>query len=66
MAFNENTRVKIPAILHLCRLGYSYLSLSKSKWDENTNVFTGIFYESIARINEDIEEDDIIDEVESQ
>ena len=23
MSFNENTRVKIPAILHLCRLGYS-------------------------------------------
>jgi type I restriction enzyme, R subunit len=23
MVFNENARVKIPAILHLCRLGYS-------------------------------------------
>jgi type I restriction enzyme R subunit len=34
MSFNENTRVKIPAILHLCRLGYDYLSLSKSTHDE--------------------------------
>lgn len=59
MAFNENTRVKIPAILHLCRLGFNYLSLSKAKWDENTNIFTDIFYESLAKINDGIEKDDI-------
>lgn len=59
MAFNENTRVKIPAILHLCRLGFSYLSLSKARWDENTNIFTDIFYESLARINDGVEKDDI-------
>lgn len=28
MAFNENTRVKIPAILHLCRLGFNYYPLN--------------------------------------
>ena len=59
MAFNENTRVKIPAILQLCRLGYSYVSLSKAKWDITTNIFTTIFNESIKRINPDIEEGDI-------
>ena len=59
MAFNENTRVKIPAILHLCKLGFSYLSLSKARWDESTNIFTDIFYESMARINDGIERDDI-------
>ena len=32
MAFNEDTRVKIPAILHLCRLGYKYLSLKGANW----------------------------------
>ena len=64
MAFNEDTRVKIPAILHLCRLGYNYLSLSKSKWDKNTNIFTDVFYESIARINPGIEQDDIKKELE--
>lgn len=51
MAFNENTRVKIPAILHLCRLGYKYLSLIDSKYDDRTNIFIDIFAESLARIN---------------
>jgi type I restriction enzyme, R subunit len=55
MSFNENTRVKIPAILHLCRLGYSYLALSKAKWDIGTNIFTDIFEESIQRINPELE-----------
>lgn len=59
MAFNENTRVKIPAILHLYRLGYNYLSLSKSQWDESTNIFTDIFSESIARINSNVNEIDV-------
>lgn len=27
MVFSEDSRVKIPCILHLVRLGYSYLSL---------------------------------------
>ena len=59
MAFNENTRVKIPAILHLCRLGYTYISLSGAKRDENTNIFTDIFSDSIKRINPDLEESEI-------
>lgn len=59
MAFNENTRVKIPAILHLCRLGYSYISLSKTKIDESTNIFTDIFSESILRINPEIDASEV-------
>ena len=59
MAFNENTRVKIPAILHLCRLGYSYISLSTARWDLNTNIFTDIFSASIKKINPDIEEGEV-------
>ena len=59
MAFNENTRVKIPAILHLCRLGYKYISLSNAKIDESTNIFTDIFEESLTRINSDIEHEDL-------
>lgn len=53
MSFNENTRVKIPAILHLCRLGYEYISPANAKRDESTNIFTDIFAESIIRINPD-------------
>ena len=59
MSFNENTRVKIPAILHLCKLGYHYKSLLKAKRDEGTNIFTDIFAESILRINPDIDESEI-------
>jgi type I restriction enzyme R subunit len=59
MDFNENTRVKIPAILHLCRLGYDYISLSNAKIDGSTNIFTDIFEKSISRINPDIDKDDI-------
>ena len=59
MAFNENTRVKIPAILHLCRLGYSYVSLSNATWDVNTNIFTNIFTDSILSINPDLEIRDV-------
>lgn len=51
MAFNENTRVKIPAILHLCRLGYTYLPLRKATWDPDTNIFPQLFAESIGRLN---------------
>lgn len=53
MKFNEDSRVKIPTILHLMRLGYDYLSLKDPKvtWDESTNIFTDIFLQSIKRIN---------------
>ncbi|NQV89245.1 MAG: type I restriction endonuclease subunit R [Parcubacteria group bacterium] len=59
MAHNEDTRVKIPAILHLCGLGYKYLSLKESKWDPETNIFTDIFSDSIKKINEGIEDDEV-------
>ncbi|MCB4766185.1 MAG: DEAD/DEAH box helicase family protein [Sulfurovum sp.] len=56
---NEDTRVKLPAILHLTRLGYDYLSLKDAVWDEQTNIFTDIFYLSIAKINPEIENDEV-------
>ncbi|MBW2960420.1 type I restriction endonuclease subunit R [Mesonia aestuariivivens] len=58
MKFNEDSRVKIPSILHLVRLGYEYLSLKNQKWDKETNIFTNIFLESVQRINHDIEKDE--------
>lgn len=59
MQFNENSRVKLPTILHLCRLGYTYLPLSKAKWDKNTNIFTDIFKTNIQRLNPELTESDI-------
>ena len=53
MSFNEDSRVKLPAILHLTQLGYQYLSLKDAVWDIETNIFKDIFAESIAKINED-------------
>lgn len=60
MAFNEDSRVKIPAVLHLNRLGYTYLSLKKAVWDENINIFTDVFINSISKINPTINKSDCI------
>ncbi|MBL1280378.1 MAG: type I restriction endonuclease subunit R [Fluviicola sp.] len=59
MKFNEDSRVKIPTILHLTRLGYEYLSLKNNKWDESTNIFTDVFMDSIGRINPDMSKDEL-------
>ncbi|MFH6770272.1 type I restriction endonuclease [Gaetbulibacter aquiaggeris] len=59
MAFNEDSRVKLPAILHLTQLGYTYLSLKEADWDLETNIFKDIFKKSIAKINKGISEADI-------
>ena len=59
MAFNENSRVKIPTILHLVRLGFEYLSLKGQSWDETTNIFRGIFHKSIKRLNPEFTDGDV-------
>jgi type I restriction enzyme R subunit len=59
MSFNEDARVKIPAILHLTRLGYSYLSLKHATWDEATNIFPDLFRASVMAINPGASADDI-------
>jgi len=59
MIFNEDSRVKIPSILHLIQLGYTYLSLKDNSWDENTNIFSSRFNEQIQKINPNASEKDI-------
>ena len=59
MSFNENSRVKIPSILHLVRLGYEYLSLKNVQWDVSTNIFPTIFHQAIAKINPSMSADNI-------
>lgn len=68
MKFNEDSRVKIPTILHLMRLGYRYQSLKDPSviWDESSNIFTNIFHDSIKKINPaitDVEAKQCFDEV---
>lgn len=50
-AFNEDSRVKIPALLHFTRLGYEYLSLKSARWDVRDNIFPEIFEKTMCRIN---------------
>lgn len=56
MPHNENSRVKIPALVHFTRLGYTYLSLKKYTGsdliDEDTNIFVDLLCAAINRINE--------------
>ena len=72
MEHSENTRVKIPALVHLTRLGYGYLSLKdvKEYIHTNTNIFRNVFNSSINKINNtelSMEETDkIITELEIQ
>jgi len=64
--FNEDSRVKIPTILHLTRLGYNYLSLKDAVWNTDTNIFTDIFLKSITSINDGLALDDakrLLDEI---
>lgn len=53
---NENTRVQVPAAVHLCRLGYTYLShIQEYTYDHKTNILTGVLLDSILRLNPGIE-----------
>lgn len=53
MKHNENSRVKIPALIHLTRIGYKYLSLKdyQGAIHADTNIFSDIFRESLSIIN---------------
>lgn len=53
MKHNENSRVKIPALVHLSRLGYEYLSLKQYQGEihAGTNIFIDILRDSLCRIN---------------
>lgn len=48
--FTENTRVQVPAALHLCRLGYEYLDEIKV-YDGKTNILTEVLLSSLHRLN---------------
>ena len=59
MKFNEDSRVKIPAIIHLTRLGYDYISLKNNNWDSSTNIFTDVFKSSVGKINPELSSSDL-------
>ena len=54
--FNENTRVQVPAILHLTRLGYTYIGKiyeenAGEQYDSETNILIDEFHNSFNRLN---------------
>lgn len=56
--FNEDSRVKIPALLHLSRLGYEYLPLKEADArDKRANVFPDLFIAAVCRINPGLDVD---------
>ena len=67
----EDSRVKIPALVHFTRLGYTYMSIKDKErnadYDGDTNIFYSQFLSAINRINqEEFTIDDakkIIDEI---
>lgn len=57
--FNEDSRVKIPALLHLSRLGYIYLSLKDARRDTRNNIFPDILESALLRINPELRPHDL-------
>ena len=52
----EDSRVKIPALVHFTRLGYTYMSIKDKErnadYDGDTNIFYSQFLSAINRINQ--------------
>lgn len=54
--FNEATRVQMPALVHLTRIGYKYIGkmtedLAGSVYDPDTNILINVFKEQFAKLN---------------
>ncbi len=56
-SFNENTRVQVPAALHLCKLGYTYLDNIQA-YDAKTNILIDVFLNAVKRLNPDLSSQD--------
>jgi len=65
MLFNENSRVKIPAILHLIKLGYQYIPIKEQIRVQENNIFSSIFVSKISEINKISEQEalKLLDEI---
>lgn len=51
MIHNEDSRVKVPALLHFTRLGYKYQTKKNVNIDRMNNIYVEILKESLERIN---------------
>lgn len=57
--FSEDTRVKIPALMHLTRIGYTYRSLHSLHLDPETNIDTDTFTRKIKEFNPSLSDSEI-------
>ncbi|EJB38129.1 type I restriction endonuclease [Helicobacter pylori] len=52
MPYNEITRVQVPALMHLAKLGYDFIpAKNKPKLDTATNILTDSFTQAFERLN---------------
>jgi len=53
MPFTEDTRVKIPALIHMTRLGYAYFSLKDGSHtiDPDTSIMVDVFSVQLKKLN---------------
>ncbi|WQV49166.1 type I restriction endonuclease subunit R [Helicobacter pylori] len=52
MPYNEITRVQVPALMHLAKLGYDFIpAKNKPNLDTATNILTDSFTQSFERLN---------------
>lgn len=54
--FNEATRVQMPAMVHLTRLGYTYFGkiseeMAGTIYDPDTNILIDVFKKKFAQLN---------------
>lgn len=57
--FSEDTRVKLPALTHLTRIGYTYRSLKGRHFDAATNIDVETFAQQLHKFNKEITDKDI-------
>lgn len=58
--FNENTRVQVPAAIHLHRLGYTYIDhIDEDDFEPSTNILVSVFRKAVSEINPGIGKDKI-------
>ena len=57
--FNEDIRVKLPALTHLTRIGYTYRSLHGLHLDTETNIDTETLRRKLREFNADLSDQEI-------
>ncbi|EJB60815.1 type I restriction endonuclease [Helicobacter pylori] len=64
MPYNEITRVQVPALMHLAKLGYNFISQkNKPNLDTATNILTDSFTQAFERLNPNKNAKDVLAEM---